>query len=406
MSEAYICNYARTAIGRYAGALASVRTDDLAALPIKEVIRQLEGKVDPSSIDDVIFGCANQAGEDNRNVARMALLLAGLPISVPGVTVNRLCASGMSAVIAASHAIRSGQADLIIAGGVENMSRAPFVMPKADSPFSRNTEIYDTTLGWRFVNPGIEERFGVDSMPLTAENVAQRYGISRKAQDAFALRSQEKWRIAQQTGKLKDEIFPIEVPSASGSIGKTRTRVFDVDEHPRQTNLEKLSNLKALFREQGTVTAGNSSGINDGAAAIIVASQRAVNRFGLSPVARILGDAAAGVEPSLMGIGPVSATRKLCARLKLKPQCFGVIEINEAFAAQCIAVLRGLEIDEKSPYVNPNGGAISIGHPLGMSGVRIVGTAALEMKRSNVEFGLASMCVGVGQGVSVALGSV
>ncbi len=407
MNEAYICNYLRTPVGKFAGSLASVRTDDLAAIPIREIARQIEGKLDQLAIDDVIIGCANQAGEDNRNIARMALLLAGLPISVPGVTINRLCASGMSAVIAAAQAIRCGQAQVIIAGGVESMSRAPFVIPKSQSPFSRNAEIYDTTLGWRFVNPLIEEHFGVDSMPQTAQNVAEHYGITREDQDAFALKSQENWHIAHQAGIFKDEIVPVEISadSKSSSISAVRKGVFDVDEHPRQTNLESLSKLKSLFGRRGTVTAGNCSGINDGAAAMIIASEKAVNQFDLTPVARVLGSAAAGVEPRLMGIGPVPATHKLCNQLNLIPDQFGIVEVNEAFAAQCLAVLRELGVDEKSPHVNPNGGAIALGHPLGMSGARIVGTAALEMNRKNIDRALVTMCVGVGQGVSIGLGS-
>lgn len=399
MSEAYICDYIRTPIGRFGGGLSSMRTDDLAAHPLKELQRR-NNSVDWEAVDDVILGCANQAGEDNRNVARMAVLLSGLPNSVGGATVNRLCGSGMNAVISAAHAIKAGEAELIIAGGVESMSRAPFVMPKASSAFSRNTEIYDTTIGWRFINPLIKKQYGVDSMPETGENVAEVFNVSREAQDTFALRSNEKAIAAQAIGRLANEITPVTIPQRKGD-----PIVIDKDEHPRVTSLEKLASLKAPFRAGGTVTAGNASGINDGAAALIVASEKAIYRHGLTPIARILGGAVAGVEPKIMGIGPVSATRNICARLGLEPTDFDVIELNEAFASQAIAVLRELNLDEMSEHINPNGGAIALGHPLGMSGARITGTAALELnERGGVA--LATMCVGVGQGIAVVLKSV
>ena len=399
MSEAYICDYIRTPIGRFGGGLSSMRTDDLAAHPLKEIQRR-NNSVDWEAVDDVILGCANQAGEDNRNVARMAVLLSGLPNSVGGATVNRLCGSGMNAVISAAHAIKAGEAELIIAGGVESMSRAPFVMPKASSAFSRNTEIYDTTIGWRFINPLIKKQYGVDSMPETGENVAEVFNVSREAQDTFALRSNEKAIAAQAIGRLANEITPVTIPQRKGD-----PIVIDKDEHPRVTSLEKLASLKAPFRAGGTVTAGNASGINDGAAALIVASEKAIYRHGLKPIARILGGAVAGVEPKIMGIGPVPATRNICARLGLEPTDFDVIELNEAFASQAIAVLRELDLDEMSEHINPNGGAIALGHPLGMSGARITGTAALELnERGGVA--LATMCVGVGQGIAVVLKSV
>ena len=376
-----------------------MRTDDLAAHPLKEIQRR-NNSVDWEAVDDVILGCANQAGEDNRNVARMAVLLSGLPNSVGGATVNRLCGSGMNAVISAAHAIKAGEAELIIAGGVESMSRAPFVMPKASSAFSRNTEIYDTTIGWRFINPLIKKQYGVDSMPETGENVAEVFNVSREAQDTFALRSNEKAIAAQAIGRLANEITPVTIPQRKGD-----PIVIDKDEHPRVTSLEKLASLKAPFRAGGTVTAGNASGINDGAAALIVASEKAIYRHGLKPIARILGGAVAGVEPKIMGIGPVPATRNICARLGLEPTDFDVIELNEAFASQAIAVLRELDLDEMSEHINPNGGAIALGHPLGMSGARITGTAALELnERGGVA--LATMCVGVGQGIAVVLKSV
>jgi acetyl-CoA acyltransferase len=398
MPEAYICDYIRTPIGRFGGTLSSVRTDDLGAIPLKALIARHAG-VDWQAVDDVIFGCANQAGEDNRNVARMASLLAGLPVGVAGTTINRLCGSGMDAVIAAARAIKAGEAELMIAGGVESMSRAPFVMPKADAAFSRNAEIYDTTIGWRFINPLMKKQYGVDSMPETGENVAQDYGVTRESQDAFALRSQSRAAEAQAIGRLDREITPVVIPQRKGDA-----LTVSGDEHPRATTMEALARLGTPFRKEGgTVTAGNASGVNDGAAALIIASEAAAREHGLTPIARILGGAAAGVEPRVMGIGPVPATQRLCARLGLTPGDFDVIELNEAFAAQGIAVLRELGIAEDSALVNPNGGAIALGHPLGMSGARIAGTAALELQLSGKRRALATMCVGVGQGIALAM---
>ncbi len=398
MTEAYICDYIRTPIGRFGGALASVRADDLGAVPLRELMAR-NVSVDWEAVDDVIFGCANQAGEDNRNVARMSLLLAALPASVPGTTINRLCGSGMDAIIAAARAIKAGEAELMIAGGVESMSRAPFVMPKADTAFSRHAEIHDTTIGWRFVNPVMKELYGVDSMPETGENVAEDYKVSRQDQDAFALRSQEKAAAAQQNGRLAKEIVAVSIPQRKGA-----PVVVDRDEHPRATTLEALAKLGTPFkREGGTVTAGNASGVNDGAAALIIASETAIKKYGLTPIARILGGASAGVPPRVMGIGPVPASQKLMARLSMTQQQFDVIELNEAFASQGLAVLRQLGIADDDPRVNRNGGAIALGHPLGMSGARITGTAALEMAASGGRFGLATMCVGVGQGIAIAL---
>jgi 3-oxoadipyl-CoA thiolase len=397
MAEAFICAYLRTPIGRFGGALSSVRPDDLGAIPLRALMAAHAG-VDWDAVDDVIFGNANQAGEDNRNVARMSLLLAGLPVSVTGTTINRLCGSGMDAVITAARAIKSGEADLVIAGGVESMSRAPFVMPKAETAFSRNAEIYDTTIGWRFVNPLMKSLHGVDSMPETGENVAQEVGVSRDAQDAFALRSQEKALVAQANGRLAREIVPVSIPQKKGEA-----TVVDKDEHPRAgSSMETLGKLRALFAN-GTVTAGNASGVNDGAAALIIASEAAAKRHGLTPIARILGGATAGVPPRIMGMGPAPATQKLCARLGLAPADFDIIELNEAFASQGIAVLRELGIAEDAPHVNPNGGAIALGHPLGMSGARIAGTAALELSLTGKRRGLATMCIGVGQGIAIGL---
>jgi len=401
MREAYICAYLRTPIGRYGGSLAAVRADDLGAIPLKALM-ELHPRVDFEAVDDVIYGCANQAGEDNRNVARMSLLLAGLPRSVPGTTINRLCGSGMDAVIMAARAIKAGEAELMIAGGVESMSRAPFVMPKAEAAFSRAAEIYDTTIGWRFINPLMKQQYGVDSMPETGENVAEEFRVSREDQDAFALRSQKKAGAAQASGRLSKEIVPVTIPKKKGE-----PIIIDKDEHPRaDTTLEGLAKLSTPFRKDGTVTAGNASGVNDGSAALIIASEEAVKKFGLEPIARIVGGAAAGVPPRIMGIGPAPSTKKLCARLGLKPTDFDVIELNEAFASQGIAVLRELGIPEDSEHVNPNGGAIALGHPLGMSGARITGTAALELKLTGRRRALATMCVGVGQGISIALEAV
>lgn len=395
--DAFICDYIRTPIGRFGGALSSVRADDLGAIPLKALM-QRNTALDWGAVDEVIFGCANQAGEDNRNVARMSLLLSGLPQSIPGTTINRLCGSGMDAIIIAARAIKAGEADLIIAGGVESMSRAPFVMPKATEAFSRLAEIHDTTIGWRFVNPVMKAQYGVESMPETGENVASDFNISRVDQDAFAFRSQVKAALAQSNGRLVEEIVPVSIPQRKGD-----PTVVSKDEHPRGTTLEALAKLSTPFRKYGTVTAGNASGVNDGAAALIIASEVAAQKHGLTPIARIVGGASAGVPPRIMGIGPAPATEKLCARLSLKPAQFDVIELNEAFASQSIAVLRQLGIPEDSDHVNPNGGAIALGHPLGMSGIRIAGTAALELRNMNTHRALATMCIGVGQGIAVAI---
>jgi len=397
MTDAYICDYIRTPIGRFGGALAHVRPDDLGAIPLMALVAR-NGRIDWEAVDDVIFGNANQAGEDNRNVARMSLLLAGLPLGVTGTTINRLCGSGMDAVLTAARAIKAGEADLVIAGGTESMSRAPFVMPKADSAFSRKAEIHDTTIGWRFVNPRMKTLYGVESMPETGENVARDFGVSREAQDEFAVRSQDKAVAAQQNGRLGREITPVAIPQKKGD-----PVIVSVDEHPRAgTTMETLGRLKPLFPE-GSVTAGNASGVNDGAAALVIASEAGMKRHGLTPIARILGGAVAGVAPRIMGMGPAPATQKLCARLGLTPADFDVIELNEAFASQGIAVLRELGIAEDDARVNPNGGAIALGHPLGMSGARITGTAALELSLSGQKRALATMCIGVGQGIAVAL---
>jgi acetyl-CoA acyltransferase len=398
MTEVYVCDYIRTPIGRFGGALASVRADDLGAIPLKALIERNKS-VDWEAIGEVIYGCANQAGEDNRNVARMALLLAGLPVSVPGTTMNRLCGSGMDAVITAARAIKAGEIELAIAGGVESMSRAPFVMPKAESAFSRHAEIHDTTIGWRFINPLMQQGYGVDSMPETGENVAEDFNVSRADQDAFAVRSQQKAGAAMVNGRLAREITPVTIPQRKGDAV-----IVDQDEHPRpQTTIEQLAKLPAPFRKGGTVTAGNASGVNDGAAALILASEAATKKYGLTPIARITGGATAGVPPRIMGVGPIAATEKLCARLGLKPQDFEVIELNEAFASQGLATLRALGIADDAEFVNPNGGAIALGHPLGMSGARITGTAALELNLRGAQRALATMCIGVGQGIAVAL---
>jgi len=399
--HAYICDYVRTPIGRFAGALSSVRTDDLAAHVLRALVARNPG-VSWDTVDDVILGCANQAGEDNRNVARMATLLAGLPESVPAATINRLCASGMDAIQAAARAVRLEEADIVVAGGVENMSRAPFVMPKAVNAFSRSTELYDTTIGWRFVNPLMRDQYGVDSMPDTAENVAAAYEISREDQDLFAYRSQQKAVSAIDKDHFLNEIIPIEAkPDAKSTV------VVDVDEHPRaDTSLEKLSALKTPFRENGTVTAGNASGVNDGAAAVLIASKTACDRFGLKPLARVIGAASYGVAPKLMGIGPVPATTKLCERLGLTIQDFDVIEINEAFASQSLACIRKLGLKDDADNVNIRGGAIALGHPLGMSGTRITGVAARLLSERKGRYALATMCVGVGQGMAIALAGV
>lgn len=397
MTEAYICDYIRTPIGRFGGALASVRADDLGAVPLRALMARNLG-VDWQAVDDVIFGCANQAGEDNRNVARMSALLAGLPKEVTGTTVNRLCGSGMDAVIMAARAIKSGEAHLMIAGGVESMSRAPFVMPKAETAFSRSAEIYDTTIGWRFVNPVMQAQYGVESMPETGENVAEDFAISRADQDAFALRSQAKAAAAQANGRLAREIVPVSIPQRKGDA-----LIVAQDEHPRATTIEALAKLGTPFRKGGSVTAGNASGVNDGAAALIVASAEAVRKYGLTPIARVLGGAAAGVAPRIMGFGPAPASQKLMARLGLVQSDFDVIELNEAFASQGLATLRALGIADDDPRVNPNGGAIALGHPLGMSGARITGSAALELAATSGRRSLSTMCIGVGQGIAIAL---
>jgi 3-oxoadipyl-CoA thiolase len=394
---AFLCGGLRTPIGRYGGALARVRPDDLAAHVLRAVMATAPD-LDPAAIDDVVLGCANQAGEDNRNVARMAVLLAGLPESVPGATVNRLCGSGLDAVAIAARAVAAGEAEVMLAGGVESMSRAPFVMPKAETAFSRDTAIHDTTIGWRFVNAAIERQYGIESMPETAENLAAEHGISRADQDAFALRSQERALAAQASGRLAAEIAPVEVPARKGPP----TLVAE-DEHPRATTLEALAALRAPFRAGGTVTAGNASGVNDGAAALIVASEAAVARHGLKPLARVLGAATAGVPPRIMGIGPVPATQKLMARLGLSSGDFDVIELNEAFAAQALAVTRALGLPDDAGHVNANGGAIALGHPLGMSGARLALTAALELQLGGGRRALCTMCIGVGQGIALAM---
>ncbi|WP_323782504.1 3-oxoadipyl-CoA thiolase [Thalassovita sp.] len=401
MKDAYICDYVRTPIGRFGGALAAVRPDDLGAVPLRALAERNPG-MDLAEIDDVIYGCANQAGEDNRNVARMCLLLAGFPESVPGTTMNRLCGSGMDAVIAAARAIKAGEADLIIAGGVESMSRAPFVMPKAETAFSRANAVFDTTIGWRFINPLMKAQYGVESMPETAENVVEDFGISREDQDLFAVRSQQKAGRAQDNGRLAREITPVSIPQRKGD-----PIIVDTDEHPRpSTTLEALAKLRAPFREGGSVTAGNASGVNDGAAALIIASKEAAEKHGLTPIAKVSGGAMAGVPPRIMGFGPAPASKKLMARLQLNQSDFDVIELNEAFASQGLATLRDLGIADDDPRVNPNGGAISLGHPLGMSGARLTGTAALELKLNGGKRALATMCIGVGQGIAIALEAV
>jgi acetyl-CoA acyltransferase len=398
MPNAFICDGIRTPIGRYGGALSHVRTDDLAAIPLK-TLRERFAKSDWESVDEVLFGCTNQAGEDNRNVARMALLLAGIPCSVPGATVNRLCGSGMEAVSMAARAIAAGEIALAIAGGVESMSRAPFVIPKAASAFSRSPEIHDTTIGWRFTNPLMVKMYGTASMPETAENVAEKYKVDRASQDCFALRSQLKAAAAQRAGILAEEIAPVHIPGSKGTV-----KTVSEDEHIRpDTTLEALAKLPTPFRQGGTVTAGNASGINDGACAMFVASEGAAARFGLKPIARVLGVATAGVEPDYMGIGPIFAVRKLLARLKMSMADVDVFELNEAFASQSLAVTRELGLPDDSEKVNPNGGAIAIGHPLGMSGARLVLTAARQIQRSKGRYALASMCIGVGQGIAIML---
>ncbi len=397
MADAFICDAIRTPIGRYGGALSSIRADDLAAIPIRALIDRNPG-VDWGQLDDVILGCANQAGEDNRNLARMAGLLAGLPDSSGGVTLNRLCGSGLDAVAQAARSIRSGEDNFIIAGGSESMSRAPFVMPKATAAFDRTAEIYDTTIGWRFVNPKLRDAYGDDTMPSTAENVADEFHVSRDDQDRFAQASQERAAAAQASGRFAAEIVAVEIAQRKGDPLKV-----DADEHPRLTSLDALAKLRPIVRKDGTVTAGNASGVNDGAAALIIASEEAARRHGLTPRARILGAAVAGVPPRIMGIGPAPASQKLLARLGLTIADMDVIELNEAFAAQGLAVLRQLGLPDDAPHVNPNGGAIALGHPLGMSGARLALTATEQLQRTSGRYALATMCIGVGQGIALAL---
>jgi 3-oxoadipyl-CoA thiolase len=397
MPEAFICDAIRTPFGRYGGALSSIRTDDLGAIPIAELMRRNPG-VDWAALDDVIYGCANQAGEDNRNVARMALLLAGIPIDVSAATVNRLCGSGMEAVGQLARAIRAGEAQIGIAGGVESMSRAPFVMPKAESAFSRTNAVYDTTIGWRFVNPKMKAKYGVDQMPETAENVAADFKVSREDQDAFALRSQQRALEAQASGALAEEIVAVTLAAKKGD-----PVVVSKDEHPRETSLEALAKLKPIVRENGTVTAGNASGVNDGSCALIVASEAAAKSHGLTPRARILGMAAAGVAPRIMGFGPAPASKKLLARLGIPVSAMDVIELNEAFASQVLATLRDLGVPDDAAHVNPNGGAIALGHPLGASGARLVTTAMYQLARTKGRYALCTMCIGVGQGIALAI---
>ena len=397
MKEAFICDAIRTPVGRYGGALSSVRADDLGAVPLRALVERNKD-VDWNAVDDLIFGCANQAGEDNRNVARMSALLAGLPDGVPGSTINRLCGSGMDAIGVAARAIKSGEAALMVAGGVESMSRAPFVQGKATTPFSRQAEIFDTTIGWRFVNPLMKKLHGVDSMPETAENVATDYKVSREDQDAFAVRSQQKASRAQKDGTLAQEIVPVSIAQKKGD-----PVLVSQDEHPRETSMEALARLKGVVRPDGTVTAGNASGVNDGAAALLLADEDSARRFGLVPRARVLGIATAGVPPRVMGIGPAPASQKLMKRLGMTIDQFDVIELNEAFASQGLAVLRMLGIADDDPRVNPNGGAIALGHPLGMSGARLVTTATYQLHRTGGRFALCTMCIGVGQGIAIAI---
>jgi 3-oxoadipyl-CoA thiolase len=397
VTEAFICDATRTPFGRYGGALASVRTDDLAAIPIRALMER-NPRVDWSQVDDVVYGCANQAGEDNRNVARMALLLAGIPQEVGGTTVNRLCGSSMDAIAIASRAIKSGETSLMIAGGVESMTRAPFVMGKADSAFSRAAKIEDTTIGWRFVNPLMKSKYGIDSMPETAENVAQEFNVSRADQDAFALRSQQRAAAAIEAGRLAEEIVPVTIPAKKGE-----SIVFNQDEHPRATTLEALAKLKAIVRPDGTVTAGNASGVNDGACATLVASADAAERFGLTPRVRIVAAAVAGVAPRIMGFGPAPAMRKVLAKAGLHLKDIDVIELNEAFAAQALAVTRDHGLPDDAAHVNPNGGAIALGHPLGASGARLVTTAMYQLLRTRGRYALCTMCIGVGQGIAMII---
>jgi acetyl-CoA acyltransferase len=398
VSEVFICDAIRTPFGRYGGALASIRTDDLAAIPLRGLIER-NPRVDWMALDDVVFGCANQAGEDNRNVARMALLLAGLPKEIPGSTVNRLCGSSMDAIGVAARAIKSGEADLMIAGGVESMTRAPFVMGKADSAFSRVAETFDTTIGWRFINPLMKSKYGVDSMPETAENVAEEFHVSRADQDAFALRTQQRWARANAAGFFKHEIFPVSIPQKKGD-----PKIFDTDEHPRpDTTLDTLSKLKPIVKPNGTVTAGNASGVNDGSCALLIASKTAASKYGLTPLARIVATTAVGVAPRIMGFAPAPATRKILEKTGLKLSQMDVIELNEAFAAQALAVTRDLGLPDDASHVNPNGGAIAIGHPLGASGARLVATAAYQLQTTKARYALCTMCIGVGQGIATII---
>jgi len=398
VNEVFICDAIRTPFGRYGGALASIRADDLAAIPLRGLIER-NPRVDWMALDDVVFGCANQAGEDNRNVARMALLLAGLPKEISGSTVNRLCGSSMDAIGVAARAIKSGEADLIIAGGVESMTRAPFVMGKADSAFSRAAETFDTTIGWRFINPLMKSRYGVDSMPETAENVADEFHVSRADQDAFALRTQQRWAHANTAGFFKHEIVPVPLPQKKGD-----PKIFDTDEHPRpDTTLEALTKLKPIVKPNGTVTAGNASGVNDGACALIIASKPAASKYGLTPLARILATTAVGVAPRIMGFAPAPATRKILDKTGLKLSQMDVIELNEAFAAQALAVMRDLGLADDAAHVNPHGGAIAIGHPLGASGARLVTTATYQLQSIKARYALCTMCIGVGQGIATII---
>ena len=398
MNSVFICDGFRTPIGRYGGSLSSIRPDDLASIPIRS-LQKAHQDIDWECVDDVVFGCANQAGEDNRNVARMAALLSGLPVSVPGNTINRLCGSGLDAVSIAARAIKCGEQNLVIAGGVESMSRAPFVMPKAESAYARANQIYDTTIGWRFPNRRMHSQYGTDSMPETAENVAEQFKISREDQDVFALWSQEKTQRAILSGRFEKEIVPVEVPQRKGDAV-----VVNLDEHPRATTLEKLSKLRPIVKNDGSITAGNASGVNDGACAMILASEQMMKRYNLNPLARIVGFATSGVEPRIMGMGPVSSTEKLLSREGIAMDEVDVIELNEAFAAQAVAVLREMGVEDNDPRVNPNGGAIALGHPLGMSGARLALTASIELSMKKANYAITTMCIGVGQGISMLIG--
>src|ERR1700730_10219274 len=398
MKEAFVCDAVRTPFGRYGGVLATMRADDLAAIPIRSLLER-NPKVDWSAVDDVVYGCANQAGEDNRNVGRMALLLAGMPQEVPGTTVNRLCGSSMDAVAVAARAIKSGEADLMIAGGIESMSRAPFVLSKSESAFSRNAEIFDTTIGWRFVNPLMRKMFGSDSMPETGENVAEQFDVSRQDQDAFAFRSQQRWAAAQKSEFFGGEIVPVPVPQKKGE-----PKIFDTDEHPRpDTTLEALAKLRPVVKAGGSVTAGNASGVNDGACALLLASEEAVRKYNFAPRARVVAAAVAGVAPRIMGFAPAPASRKILEKTGLKISDIDLIELNEAFAAQALAVTRDLGLPDDAQHVNPNGGAIAIGHPLGASGARLITTATNQLQRTGARYALCTMCIGVGQGIAVVL---